>query len=100
MLSKAGVINDLNVGFKERISAVIAALFFMSMLNTTLTGLNSPMVVMLFLIAYFSNRQLYNLFYRKKGGLFMFGGILYHQIYYIYSSAAFVFCYLEKKLLP
>tara|TARA_R110002167_G_scaffold35249_1_gene112624 strand:- start:23543 stop:24583 length:1041 start_codon:yes stop_codon:yes gene_type:complete len=99
MLRKTGLINDLNVGVGERISAVIAGLFFLSVLNTTITGLSSSLIGVFFILSYFSNRKLYNLFYRRKGSIFMFGGMLYHQFYYAYSSAAFMFCYLEKKLL-
>jgi len=99
MLSKTGLINDLNVGIGERISAVIAGLFFLSVLTTVITGLSSSLVAISFILAYFSNRKLYNLFYRRKGLIFMVGGILYHQLYYLYSSAAFVYCYLERKLV-
>ena len=36
------------------------------------------------------------LFYRRKV-LFALGGLLFHQVYYLYSSAAFAWCWLEHR---
>jgi hypothetical protein len=46
----------------------------------------------------FANGSLLRLFYRRKGPLFALGGLLFHQIYYLYSSAAFAWCWLEFQV--
>jgi hypothetical protein len=35
---------------------------------------------------------LFGYFRRRRGMLFAIGGALYHQLYYLYSVAAFVYC--------
>ena len=42
-----------------------------------------------------ANHSLLRLFYRRKGFLFAVRGLLFHQVYYLYSSAAFAWCWLE-----
>jgi hypothetical protein len=32
---------------------------------------------------------------RRKGVGFAFSGLLFHQVYYVYSSAAFAWCWIE-----
>jgi hypothetical protein len=38
------------------------------------------------------------MFTRKRGPLFAAAAIVFHQIYYLYSTAAFLWCWLEHKL--
>jgi glycosyltransferase involved in cell wall biosynthesis len=47
-----------------------------------------------------SNSSLASLFYRRNGPLFALGGLLFHQVYYLYSSAAFAWCYVGHQLRP
>ena len=45
-----------------------------------------------------ANTSLLQLFYRRKGALFALGGLLFHQVYYLYSSAAFAWCWLDYRI--
>jgi glycosyltransferase involved in cell wall biosynthesis len=47
-----------------------------------------------------SNPSLASLFYRRNGPLFALAGLLFHQVYYLYSSAAFAWCYASHRLRP
>jgi hypothetical protein len=45
-----------------------------------------------------SNLPLFSLFCRRRGLFFAVGGLLFHQVYYLYSSLAFSFCYADHSL--
>jgi hypothetical protein len=49
-------------------------------------------------VVVWANRSLLALFYRRKGLLFAVMGLAFHQLYYLYSSAAFVYSLIECKL--
>lgn len=97
MLAQTGLVNDLNVGKAERLRAVLAGVFVLSLLApmhpampwwTPLAGLG---------VVALANAELVKLFYRRKGVLFALGGLLFHQVYYLYSSAAFAWCWFEHQ---
>jgi hypothetical protein len=46
----------------------------------------------------FANIEMAVFFYRKGGLLFACGAMLFHQVYYLYSSVAFVLVYIEQTL--
>ena len=98
MLSQTGMVNDLNVGTAERLRAVMAGIFFAgcaASLHPAVPGwLSLPLLGAIAL----ANGDLLSLFYRRKGPLFALGGLLFHQVYYLYSSAAFVWCWLECRI--
>ena len=48
--------------------------------------------------AWSANRAFFALMRRKEGLVKMLGAIALHQLYYLYSSAAFVYCLVESKL--
>lgn len=89
---------DLNVSPAERLRAGLAGLFFLS-LAAILAGLipwwTAPLVFAATLLV---NLQLARLFLRRKGVVFAIAAMLFHQFYYLYSSAAFVYAWLEWKL--
>lgn len=98
MLSRGGLDNDLNVGWTERLKAGLAGLVLLSLL-TSLLGLTpfwTPIV--LFGLAIVANEKLFAAFARHRGLLFALAGIAFHQAYYIYSTAAFLWCWAENKL--
>jgi len=97
LVRRPSLTDDLNVSSAERLRAIIAGLFFLS------CGL-SPFVPngwLLLIIAtgliYLANRNLFSFFLIRKGIFFSILSILYHQIYYIYSSCCFVYCVVEFK---
>ena len=98
MLSQTGLVNDLNVGTTERLRAVVAGVFFagcIASLHPAVPGWVA--LAMLGMIA-LANASLLRLFYRRKGPLFALGGLLFHQVYYLYSSAAFAWCWVEFRI--
>ena len=89
---------DLNVSAFERFRALIAlALVTSAML--TLYGVTAPWLTpLLFLVAILLNRDLARLFNRCNGPWFAFRGLLFHQLYYIYSSSAYVLARVKHGL--
>lgn len=98
MLEQTNMEDDLNVSNQERLRAGLAGLFFLGLFVIALGWL--PLWTVFFVMAapILANSKLFSLFYRRKGLLFALMGIGYHQFYYLYSSAAFVYCILESKL--
>ena len=98
MISQTGIVNDLNVSSGERLRAALAGLLGLVVLGA-LTGLLPWWLVLAVLAAAaYANRSLLALFYRRKGLLFAIMGLLYHQLYYLYSSFAFVYSWLEYRV--
>ena len=97
MLSQTGLVDDLNVGRAERLRAVAAALFFASIPAALLPGVPWWLPVVLLAVVAAANAELVRLFAQRKGPLFALGGLLFHQVYYVYSSAAFAWCWIEHR---
>lgn len=99
MLKKTGIVNDLNVGKMEQLRAIVACLFFLFiLLSVTLVtpwwvGVSGVVLVLGF------NLQLFRFFQEKKGVLFALAGLLYHQLYYFYSTMSFAWCWFEHYAL-
>ncbi len=98
MINHSGLINDLNVGAVERIKAVIAGLFLL--VGIAVAGQILPIwvFVLMFAVVVGVHWNLVECFFQRRGLLFSLGGLLYHQLYYIYSSIAFVWALLESRL--
>lgn len=98
MLSRGGLDNDLNVGVSERIKAVFAGLLVLTTL-LSLGGVFSWLYpVLVAMIVVYANRDILQLFYQRKGFWFALKGLIFHQIYYLYSASAFVWALIETKL--
>ena len=95
MLSQTGLLNDLNVGTAERLRALIAGLFFGGCAASLHPAVPGWIALPMFGAIAAANGSLLRLFYRRKGPVFALGGLLFHQVYYLYSSAAFAWCWLE-----
>jgi hypothetical protein len=98
LLSRDGGADDeLNVAMTERFRALVACLCILS-LAASLTGLLPGWVPIVPLItAFAANLELFALFQRRNGLLFAIGGILFHQFYYLYSTAAYCWCWAVTK---
>lgn len=100
MLERGSVTDDLNVSWFERARAGLAGLLTLS-LPAAAFGFApwwSPLA--LFAIALAANAELTAMFTRKRGPLFAIAAMAFHQFYYLYSTAAFLWCWLEHKLTP
>jgi glycosyltransferase involved in cell wall biosynthesis len=99
MIRRGGLDADLNVGLGERLRAIASALFF---LGVALAPLGKPFwiaALALSALMIFANHAIFGLFVRRKGLCFGIGGLLFHQIYYVYSSMAFVWAMFEIRVL-
>jgi GT2 family glycosyltransferase len=89
---------DLNVGRGEIARAAMALAFFGGLFLALGGVLPAWTPVVPLLACSISNLSLLSLFYRRNGPLFAAGGLLFHQIYYLYSSLAFSWCYFGHSL--
>ncbi len=89
---------DLNAGTAEQAKAVLAGLFVLSLPAALQGGLWPAVTVALFAAAIVVNRGLFAVFRRRRGLLFAVSAMAFHQLYYLYSGAAYVLCWLEHRL--
>lgn len=89
---------DLNLKPAHRISAVLCWLVvlvvFASLLVPAAALLLAPLVIGLVLL----NVALYRFLLQSRGFVFMLGGIACHWLYYLYSSAAFAYVVLNRRV--
>ena len=98
MLSRGGLDNDLNVGVGERIKAALAGLAALAILLALPGVIPWTYAVIIAAVVLYANRDITSLFYQRKGFIFALQGLLFHQLYYLYSAAAFVWVMLENRL--
>ena len=98
MLRHTGLINELNVTQGERIRAVLAGLQLIMLLLMVFSLVPWWVFGTTVAVAIYANLKFLKFFIKRKGYLFTVGAYLYHQLYYIYSTAAYVYCWVEKKL--
>jgi glycosyltransferase involved in cell wall biosynthesis len=96
MLRQEQLTNDLNVGVGERIRAVLAMLLVLVMLASLFGFLSWWASLGMLVAGLIANSSFISFFNQRKGLLFVCGGFLYHQFYYLYSSTAFAYAVLEK----
>lgn len=100
MLRRGKVMNDLNVSQVERLRAALAGLLALSLVTSVVgvTPLWTPVALMVLAIA--ANAGLFRTFVRARGPFFAVQALMFHQFYYLYSTACFAWCWLEAKLAP
>jgi len=98
MIEGFGMTDDLNVSKAERFRAGVAGLFFLSfvgvLMNASLFWL--PLAGLGAVVA--ANFSFFSFLQRNRGLGFALLGVLFHQVYYVYSALAFVWCALEVRL--
>ena len=98
LVIRRGAGNELNIAITERIRAFIACLGTVLIL-TSLFGVTPWWLPVLFvLLAFAANLDLLALFERRNGWLFAIGGLLFHQFYYLYSSATYAWCWVAAAV--
>ena len=99
MLTRTGLHNDLNVSDEERVRAGLAGLLAV-VLVCALFGLVPWWIPFAAgVVVAVANRQLLAFFHKHKGLGFALRATLFHQLYYLYSGAAFVWCWIEIRIL-
>ncbi len=94
---------DLNISNEERFRAGLAGLWALSImvLCTGLFWAVTPFITAFLTLAIMaSSLELFSYFVRRRGILFGFTAIAFHQIYYIYSTITFCFVTLQHKFMP
>ena len=98
MLAEGGLVDDLNVSRGERARSALAGLVVLVCLGALATLLpwwTAPLALAAALVA---NWRLFRFFQARRGLGFAVAGLLFHQVYYLYSAAAFSWCWLEARL--
>lgn len=91
--------HDLNAKVSQKLSALLTGIFLLSLLASIrrweflAAALGS---VLIFLII---NRQFYSFFLRRKGLWFTLRVFPMHLLYFIYSSAAFLYSWINVKIM-
>ena len=95
--AKSGLPNALNVTVGERFNAVLAAAFALSLALAVATVVPFWVPFAVLAAVAVANRRLFAKFRRARGVLFAIGGVLFHQLYYLYASAVYAWCWLESR---
>jgi GT2 family glycosyltransferase len=98
MLLRGSITDDLNVGRSERVRAALAGVFAL-LLAATAAGLAPAWAAASAgAAAAVANRSLLGFFRRHRGPWFAAAAATFHQVYYLYASASFVWAALEHRL--
>jgi hypothetical protein len=95
----SGIPNDLNVGMSEQARAAVALVLLMALVGALLGIVGAPVPALLVVLTVAANWEIARFFYREGGFVFACGALLYHQVYYLYSAAAFAWVYFEQHCL-
>jgi GT2 family glycosyltransferase len=100
LLARGEAGDELNIAITERMRALIACLLTLAVF-TSFAGLTSWWFPAALLgMAFAANLELLALFRRRNGLLFAVGGVLLHQLYYLYSAVAYGWCWALTKIRP
>ena len=99
MISREGVADDLNTSRLERVKAVVAGLFLLSLLALPVAPGIWPATLVLMLAALALNAAFAKFLVQNGGVGFAAASLLYHQVYYVYSAGAFAWCLFEYHVL-
>jgi GT2 family glycosyltransferase len=95
--ARSGLPNVLNVGGGERANAALAALS----LGSVVLALAGPapfwVPATAFVAVGVGNRRLFATFRRARGFAFAVAGVAFHQLYYLYSTAAFAWSWFDRR---
>ena len=96
ILSREKMETSLNVSVSERIRAVLAGVLLLCITGAVAGAVSFAWPMIVGLITFLLNFKLAEVFFKRKGFFFCVGGLLFHQLYYLYSSAAFAWALLER----
>ena len=90
--------NELNSSYRERICAVVAWAIVATALLGATGSLPLVVVTACVALAVLLNLRLLLLFLRRGGWWFAVRAFFQHQLYYLYGSLVYVFCWIEHRL--
>ena len=95
MMGRHELTNDLNLSTGERLRAGVAGIFFLSLLLLCFDASLWWAPAFATVAALIANKSFFAFMRARRGVPFAIQSLLFHQIYYVYSSMAFFFCLLE-----
>jgi glycosyltransferase involved in cell wall biosynthesis len=98
MLKRKNITDDLNVGKSERLRAALTGVVLLSALAWAAKWISGWMFVVLIATLIAANVGFIAFFARTRGPLFAVRAFLFHQLYYLYSSATFAAALAEHYL--
>ena len=99
MIAREGVGDDLNTSKAERAKALVAGLLILSVLILPFALQLWPLPILLVAASLALNWPLFSFMRRAGGVAFALGALGWHQLYYVYSASAFVWCLFEYHIL-
>jgi hypothetical protein len=94
LLARGEISDELNISVSERVRAAIAWMLPFSLIMSLLGVIPWWSVLVVLPILLTANLDLFSLFQRRNGLLFALGAILFHQLYYLYGTAAYCWCFI------
>jgi len=98
MVRQAGLIDDLNVGRPERVRAAIACAFWLAVIAAAIGGISWWVAAALLVMVLVINKDLLVFFQTRRSTPFALAGVMFHQVYYLYSSAVYAWCWIENRI--
>lgn len=98
MISRGILPDDLNTSRSERGRAILAGLLFLSMAALVLNPGLWWIALALLATVFVANASLFRFLAAAGGARLAVCGVLFHQLYYVYSSAVFAWCLVENRL--
>ena len=99
MVSREGLMDDLNTGWSERLKAGVALVLLAQPLVLLAAPGLWPLTLAVALLALLLNWAFARYLFKNGGLGLALGGMLYHQVYYVYSASVFVWCLFEYHIL-
>lgn len=99
MLLNPQVKHDLNAKTSQKFSALLAAIFLVSLAASFWKSWFLIAAVLSLFALIFINKDFYIFFLRRKGFLFTLRVFPMHLLYFFYSSAAFVYSWFNVRIL-
>lgn len=99
MVSREGLTDDLNTSWIERLKAGVALTLLAQPLMLLVAPVLWPLTLAVVLFALFLNGAFARYLFNNGGLKLALGGLLYHQVYYVYSATVFVWCLFEFHIL-
>ena len=99
MIAREGLGDDLNTSQAERLRAVLAGAFLLSVVATPFGAGMWKAALALLALAIAVNWPLARFFIANLGPLRALAAMVYHQVYYVYAAGCFAWCLFEYHIL-